>query len=82
MIEKITTSPSSIKRLKQACNPAEIRTIKSYSPDEALALLVDLKLTKDQYIKLQKGAIERNINLYPPYYVLLKEKVAAYPEQN
>lgn len=50
-----------------------------YTPMEALALIVDLKLTKYQYVSMQKGAAERNVNLYPPYYLVLKAKNECYP---
>ncbi|CAH0555193.1 unnamed protein product [Brassicogethes aeneus] len=65
-----------------ALQPSEAnKLISSYSPDEALALMVDLKLTKHQYIAMQKGANKRNVNLYPPYYLVLQSKVKCYPNE-
>ena len=41
---------------------------------EALALLLDLGLTEAKYERLRKGAMDRGFELYPPYYLVAKEK--------
>lgn len=52
-----TSSPRTLKFMKKKPLPSSIRT---YTPDEALALIIDCKLTKDQYFQLRSGAKARN----------------------
>lgn len=40
-----------------------LKPVKSYTVDEALALLVDMKLSKPQYEQLRKQSINRNADL-------------------
>ena len=51
----------------------------SYSEVEALGLMVDLDLTKSQYITLQLSAKQRDCPLYPPYKRVSKAKSACIP---
>jgi hypothetical protein len=44
-----------------------------YSFDEALAFLIDNKLTKPQFINIRKSAKKRIGNIYPRYYNVLTE---------
>lgn len=41
---------------------------KSYTADEALALIVDIKLAKHQYVCLYKGAKNRNLKMFYTSY--------------
>lgn len=50
-----------------------------YTPDEALALMVDLKLTKWQYDVLHIQAKKKNADLYPPYSHVVDAKKRCYP---
>lgn len=46
-----------------------------YSPDEALALFIQLKLTRSQYVELRKAAKSKNLkNLYPSYHKIVEAK--------
>lgn len=51
-----------------------------YTADEALALMVDLKLTKFQYDLLHTQAKKRCADIYPPYSHVLEAKKRCYPE--
>lgn len=84
LINKVVTtdSPEILKKAKNIFNATTSNkeaVLRTYSPDEALALMIDTKMTKHQYNLMQKGAQERNSNLYPPYYLILKSKSECYP---
>ncbi|KAL4126307.1 hypothetical protein QTP88_010529 [Uroleucon formosanum] len=51
-----------------------------YSPAEALAFLIENKLTKEQYINIRIGSKKRNCNIYPSYEILKIEKKKCYPD--
>ncbi len=53
---------------------------KPYSPEEALAYLMDCNLSKNQYITTHIGAKERNANIYPAYAKLVAAKKDCYPQ--
>lgn len=74
----VTTSPKSLKQLNT--HPTE--KMVPYTPDEALALIADLKLTKHQYKHLQKSAKDRNANIYPTYDSILEAKKRCYPPRS
>lgn len=50
-----------------------------YSADEAVALMMDGKISKFQYNHFQSGAKSRNANIYPPYHRVLEAKKKCYP---
>lgn len=77
-IKKATFSrPQEVKEMKNL-NKKEIHP---YSPEEALALMVDVKLTKSQYLKLREGTKKRNCNIFPSYAKVLNAKKACYPTE-
>lgn len=51
----------------------------NYTPDEALALSVDMKLSKRQYQLMYVGGKKRNTRIYPSYGQVLKAKKRCYP---
>lgn len=55
------------------------KLLKAYTTDEALALVMDMKLTKRQYDNMCFGAKRRNFRLYPPYYRVFAAKNRCYP---
>lgn len=75
------TSP---KVASQMLNSYEkpIEPVVAYTPDEGLALLLDLGLTKAQWNKLRSGARARNVSLYPSYKKILLAKKKCYPESD
>nr|CAI5854108.1 unnamed protein product [Callosobruchus analis] len=51
----------------------------AYTPKEVLALIVDTDLTKEDYIKIQRGAKLRGANLCPSYNLISQIKQTCYP---
>lgn len=72
----VGSSPKTLKKLKV---PQITKSAIPYTPEEALALITELKLTKHQYKNLQKNAKERNANIYPSYDSILEAKKRCYP---
>jgi hypothetical protein len=61
-------------KVSSACSPA------SYTALEALALILDLNLTRKSDERLRKGAKKRNIDFYPSYREVMEAKTSCYPE--
>jgi len=53
-----------------------------YSEEEALALMVDAKLTKSQYMLIRLNAKQNNSNIYPTYNKIVETKTRYYSEKN
>lgn len=53
--------------------------IVKYTPEEALALTIDLKLSKFQYELLHSQAKQRQADIYPPYKHVFEVKKNCYP---
>lgn len=53
--------------------------VKKYTFNEALALMVDLKLSKPKYEQLRSQNRQRNADLLPPYYRVAEAKAECYP---
>lgn len=81
IIEKVLiASPKRTKRiLKSVPTPSDE---KQFSNEEALALFLDLKLTKEQYIQLRVRAIEKGSNLYPAYHHITAAKKECLPPRD
>lgn len=52
---------------------------KKFTPEEALGLFLDLKLTKHQYYQLRQRALQKNVDLFPAYGDILSAKKECYP---
>lgn len=50
-----------------------------YTPEEGVALMIDLKLSKYQYEILHSQAKKRLADIYPPYYKVFEVKKKCYP---
>lgn len=74
----VESSPRSLKRMQQSKSTTHSCT--PYTAVEALALIVDTSMTKEDYIKVQKGAKARGANIYPAYNQIFKIKQTCYPE--
>ena len=68
----LEASPRSLKKMQQASQKEDVFT--KYSPEEALALIMDTSLSKEDYIKIQRGAKTRGANLYPAYNAVKEVK--------
>lgn len=51
-----------------------------YSADEALALYIDARMTKESYLLVRHGAKDRNSDIYPSYDRLLEARKECYPD--
>ena len=49
---------------------------------EALSFLVENNFSKSQYHAVHMNAIKHNVNIYPPYFALKKEKQLCYPHSD
>lgn len=52
----------------------------TFSPDEALAIFIDAKLTKAQYSIIRKALLKKNVDVLPPYYKITKAKFSCCPK--
>lgn len=57
----------------------EVLPVKKFTVNEALALMVDLKLSKPKYEQLRSQNKDRNADLLPPYYRVVEAKAECYP---
>ena len=81
IIEKVVkASPVRTKRiLKSIPTPSDA---KQFTNEVALALFLDLKLTKQQYIQLRLRAIEKVSNMYPAYHHITAAKMDCLPSKD
>jgi hypothetical protein len=45
-----------------------------YSEEETLALMINARLTKSQYMLIRLNAKPKNANIYPPYNKIIEAK--------
>ncbi|KAL4088601.1 hypothetical protein QTP88_015577 [Uroleucon formosanum] len=74
-----SSSPNRAKKIKSAYKDANKNCPVPYTPDEALAFMIDNKLTKQQYINIRLGSKKRNCDIYPSYENIILEKNNCYP---
>lgn len=79
LLNETLASPKRGIKIKKAYMSSLSISTKQYDTDEALALLLDNGLTKQQYMNIRKSAKQRNVNLYPGYDNVLAEKKKCYP---
>lgn len=72
------TSPKRSTKIKKAIAFTEKLPTKM-SVEKALALYVDNKFTKEQYLSIQQTSKAHNANIYPTYGNLLTAKTECYP---
>lgn len=75
------SSPESVTEILEALNidPAKKKQQVPYLPEDAVSLIIDLNLTKAQYLGLRMGSIKRGHDLYPSYEKILAAKKRVYP---
>lgn len=75
----VIASPNRVKRiLKSIPTPNEE---KKFTPEEALALFLDLKLTAHQYMELRKRTNQKNCAIFPGYKEIISTKKDCLPPQ-
>lgn len=74
MVREVSSfSPARAFKVKKAYTTPP-KPPRKYTPEKALALYVEGKFTKGQYIAIQSGAKLHGANIYPPYHVLKMAK--------
>lgn len=56
------------------------KTIMPYTEDEALAFIVNTRMTKDAYHKTRLGSKQRGANIHPTYDCIRLAQERCYPE--
>jgi len=74
------TSPTRAIKIRNVVNNVDHNKIIPYTANEALAFLIDNKLTKQQYLNIRLGAKKKNCDIYPPYSSILEAKKKCYPD--
>lgn len=73
-----TCSPERATRLKKNLR-MNTKLPKKMTPDQALAIFVDTKMTKTQYNRIKENSKQFNADIYPNYNKLLEAKKGCYP---
>lgn len=82
LTECIETTPTRGKNIRSAWQASSAnKQIRKYSPEEALALMIDLRQSVGGYEYMRKSAKERNCDIYPIYNRVLDAKKCTYPAQ-
>ena len=76
LLEEGASTPKRSLKMK---NALKTKNVIPFSPQKALAFILDNKLTKQQYINIRCDAIKRNANIYPAYEHIIKAKYECYP---
>lgn len=77
--KSITTPTRALKILNAYHKSVSLNKILPYSEDEALASVMNTKLTKSQYTLIRLQAKNKNAYLYPPYNNVREAKFRCYP---
>ena len=70
------SKPAKLRKLISSPPPAP----EKFTPDEALALLIETGLTKSAYQTLRTAAKEKKADVYPPYNAVREAKQKCYPQ--
>ncbi|XP_024875226.1 uncharacterized protein LOC112456728 [Temnothorax curvispinosus] len=79
--EVTTSSPTRASKYKAAFQATSNVAI-PMSDDAALSVVVEAKLTKNQYSLIRQSMKEHHCNLYPPYDKVSQAKVRCYPPRS
>lgn len=82
LVKSISTASTEKKKQLLELLQGNVHLEVPYTPNQALALYVDLKCTRQKYELLHFQAKSRNSDLYPPYYKLVEAKKNCYPNGN
>lgn len=79
--EATETTPTRAAKMRKALRTSLSKRIETFSPEEALALIIDLKLSTHQYKLLRQRTKMKGINLYPAYDTIINAKNDCYPSR-
>lgn len=78
--QSVSTTPSRSTKIREAwLGGLKAKTKGQYSPEEALGLLVQCRLSVQNYKSTQTGAERKHFSLYPCYDHVLDAKQNCYP---
>lgn len=77
VVKSLILNPAIGTEYLKSCENQKL--LKEYTPDEAVALTMDMKLTKRQYDTMRFGSKKRNCRLYPTYSNIFDAKNQCYP---
>lgn len=80
MITEVTSSPTRGTKVKKAYHMKSQTAIKKISPERALSLYIENKMTKKQYCAIRLINKEHNADIYPAYKHILDAKTHCYPD--
>lgn len=72
-------SPSRPVKLRRILNKKEVG-VTPYTPEDALAFILNTGMSKDMYIQTRLGAKQRNADIHPSYEKIKEAKKQCYPE--
>lgn len=73
LFKELTSSPNRALKMRKSLKNTNISLPIPYSPNEAVAFIMDNNLTKKQYTNIRIGSKARNSNIYPSYDKVLIE---------
>ena len=79
IVATLNTDETAAQQIKKSLD-TPVKLPVPFSPEEALALYVDVGHTKHTYQRTRLSAKERNADIYPNYHRLQKAKIMCYPD--
>jgi hypothetical protein len=80
--EALETTPTRALRIRKAWDAHAKNIEVPYTPEEAISLFTEARLTKSQYTKIRSQAKMKNCNIYPSYHVIKAAKEECYPPKD
>jgi hypothetical protein len=81
IIKEITATPKRDKKIRKSLQSNNISIPVHYTTNEALAFLIDNRLTKKQYCNIRIGSKNRKSNIYLPNEKVLIAKKTTLAEK-
>lgn len=80
--EATQTSPTRATKILETWKNKSKFKLERYTADEALALIINSRLSKSSYLQIRKGAKKRGADIYPSYHNILIAKERCYPQND
>lgn len=74
VLKEATATPNAALMMRNKMSQNSKCKAQQFSPEEALAILIDCDLSKDTYIYLRKCALDKGHDLFPPYHTVQDAK--------
>lgn len=82
MKEVTQTTPTRATKIMKIWKNQSKFKLKRYTADEALALIINSRLSKSAYLQIREGAKKRGADIYPSYHSILFAKERCYPQND